>query len=62
MQTTQLGNTMPLVVMSKMLKTEGVGSLFKGLSVNFVKGPVVTGVSFMTYNAIDRWLAKTWLP
>ncbi|GHP02244.1 hypothetical protein PPROV_000100100 [Pycnococcus provasolii] len=62
MQTTQLGNTMPLVVMSKMLKTEGVGSLFKGLSVNFVKGPVVTGVSFMTYNAIDRWLAKTYLP
>ena len=53
---------MPLVVMSKMLKTEGVGSLFKGLSVNFVKGPVVTGVSFMTYNAIDRWLAKTYLP
>ena len=60
MQTTQLGNPMPVTVLGQMIRTEGVGSLFKGLSVNFIKGPIATGISFMTYNATNDFLSRVW--
>ncbi|CAG9122919.1 unnamed protein product [Plutella xylostella] len=37
-------------------KNEGWRGFFKGLSMNWVKGPVATGVSFATYDAIKHAL------
>jgi solute carrier family 25 protein 42 len=38
----------------RILRREGVRGLFKGLSLNFIKGPVAVGVSFTTFDLLKR--------
>ena len=41
------------------LAEEGfIQGLFKGLSMNWIKGPIAVGVSFMTFDITQRWLRK----
>lgn len=35
-------------------KEQGVGGLFKGLSMNWVKGPVGISISFTTFDFLKR--------
>ena len=41
--------------LSRIVAEEGVRGLFKGLSMNFIKGPVSVGVSFTTYDLLKFW-------
>lgn len=42
-----------------MHRHEGIcGGFFKGLSMNWVKGPIAVGVSFSTYDMIKGTLEK----
>ena len=34
------------------------GGLYKGLSMNWVKGPISAGISFMTFETVRMWLRK----
>jgi solute carrier family 25, member 42 len=38
----------------RIIRREGIKGLFKGLSLNFVKGPMAVGVSFTTFDLLKR--------
>jgi hypothetical protein len=40
--------------MARVVRTEGVRGLFKGVTMNLVKGPVGVGVSFTLYDLLKR--------
>lgn len=41
-----------LGTITTVLREEGIGAFYKGLTLNFVKGPVAVGISFATYDFI----------
>ena len=43
-------------VMKQVIKEQGVGGLFKGLSMNWLKGPVSFAISFTTFDLIREFI------
>lgn len=62
MQTAQLtGNTYYTIsgTMISVVREEGlIGGLYKGLSMNWVKGPIAVGISFTTFDITQRFLRQ----
>ncbi|XP_023217840.1 mitochondrial coenzyme A transporter SLC25A42-like [Centruroides sculpturatus] len=62
MQTAQLtGNTYYTIsgTMISVVREEGlIGGLYKGLSMNWVKGPIAVGISFTTFDLTQRFLRQ----
>ncbi|KAL7304426.1 hypothetical protein TKK_0003224 [Trichogramma kaykai] len=61
MQTSSLRNQQNLGVIAmtkKIYGEEGVMSFYKGLSMNWVKGPIAVGISFATYDLVKDFLRK----
>ena len=51
---TSVWRTLELVYTHEGLK----GGLYKGLSMNWIKGPIAVGVSFSTFETIQTYLRK----
>lgn len=37
------------------VKEEGVRRLWKGVTMNWIKGPISMGISYACYGAIEHW-------
>ncbi len=45
---------------SKILREEGITSgLYKGVTMNWMKGPISIGVSFMTYDTLIKFIRQS---
>lgn len=38
-----------------------IQGLYKGLSMNWIKGPIAVGVSFMTFDVTQKWLRQIYV-
>ena len=47
-----------LSTMRYVLEREGVRGLYKGVTMNWVKGPIAVSISFNTYDHIKMWLGR----
>ncbi len=45
-----------LRIMKQVMKEQGVNGFFKGLSMNWLKGPVSFAISFTAFDLIKEWL------
>eukprot|EP00467_Chlorarachnion_reptans_P004559 CAMPEP_0114516958 /NCGR_PEP_ID=MMETSP0109-20121206/17625_1 /TAXON_ID=29199 /ORGANISM="Chlorarachnion reptans, Strain CCCM449" /LENGTH=486 /DNA_ID=CAMNT_0001697421 /DNA_START=209 /DNA_END=1669 /DNA_ORIENTATION=- len=50
-----LGNTDAKNTVKTLIRTEGFAGLFKGFSLNVVKGPVAIGISFATFDTLKEY-------
>lgn len=41
----------------KVFRTEGIRGLYKGATMNWIKGPISVTVSFNVYEALKKWLS-----
>lgn len=57
----ELGNTSVVRTFRTLLQTEGTRGLFKGFTLNVVKGPIAIGISFATFDRMKEWfgISKT---
>jgi len=50
-------NPSMLRTINEVIKEQGLRGLYKGLSINWLKGPLTIGISFTTFDLIQGWLA-----
>jgi solute carrier family 25 protein 42 len=44
----------------KIIREEGITSgLYKGVTMNWMKGPISVGISFMTFDTILKWIRQS---
>ncbi len=46
-------------VISHLYRTEGWRGFYKGLALNWIRGPVTVGISFTTYDYLKKWSEDT---
>jgi len=46
------------LVMKQVLKEQGMNGFFKGLTMNWLKGPVSFAISFTTFDVVKEWFEK----
>ena len=52
-------NAKCLEIFMYILKNEGIiGGFYKGLSMNWIKGPIAVGISFATFDTVVRFLRQ----
>ena len=44
--------------MAHLLEEQGVRGFYKGVSMNWVKGPVAFSISFTAFDALQKWLSS----
>uniref|UniRef100_A0A915KQK0 Uncharacterized protein n=1 Tax=Romanomermis culicivorax TaxID=13658 RepID=A0A915KQK0_ROMCU len=60
----QTGSNLPsfsgiFQIMSAVVREEGlIGGLYKGLSMNWIKGPIAVSISFTTFDTLLRFLRR----
>ena len=45
-------------IMNQVVQEQGINGLFKGLSMNWMKGPVSFAISFTTFDLVKEWLEQ----